>query len=171
MVCSKLKAMVFSILAVSLLSFGSVSAAWWSIGGNDEKEKTVVVIVSEKGDFSTLKNAIQAADLTETLEGQGPFTVFAPTNEAFDKLGKEKLDDLMKPENKEKLKEVLLFHVVPGKVMSKDIESGSVQTASGKNLDVEVQGSSVKVNGVSVKKADIEGKNGVVHVIDTVLIP
>ncbi|MDA8870780.1 fasciclin domain-containing protein [Rhizobiaceae bacterium] len=122
-------------------------------------------------DFSTLVAAVQAAGLVDTLKGEGPFTVFAPTNDAFAKLPVGTIDDLLKPENKEKLVQILTYHVVPGKVMSTDLQNeANVATVEGAGLEtktVPVAG----VNDALITTADIEADNGVIHVIDTVLMP
>jgi uncharacterized surface protein with fasciclin (FAS1) repeats len=121
---------------------------------------------------TTLVKAIQAADLVDTLKGKGPFTVFAPTNEAFAKLPQGTLDDLMKPENKDKLKDILLYHVHSGDaIMAKDVKTMSLSTAEGKDLHVKVDGDTVMVNDAKVIKTDIVCSNGVIHWIDTVLMP
>jgi len=115
---------------------------------------------------------VQAAGLVDTLKGEGPFTVFAPTDEAFAKLPAGTVDDLLKPENREKLAAILTYHVVPGKIMSGDItgKTTAVTSVQGGSLDVDAT-SGVKVNDATVVTADIEADNGVIHVIDTVLLP
>lgn len=115
--------------------------------------------------------ALIAADLVSVLEGQGPYTVFAPTNAAFAKLPAGTLEDLLKPENKAKLAAILTYHVVSGKVLAADVKTMKAKTVNGKELDIKVDGSNVTINGAKVVKTDILGKNGVIHVIDTVLIP
>lgn len=135
-------------------------------------EKNIVEIAAGNPDFSTLVSLVTAAGLAETLAGPGPFTVFAPTNEAFAKLDPATVADLQKPENKDKLVAVLTYHVVPGDVMAKDVKPGDVKTVNGAPITVTVDGSTVKLNGTStVVKTDIEASNGVIHVIDTVLLP
>jgi uncharacterized surface protein with fasciclin (FAS1) repeats len=114
---------------------------------------------------------VKAAGLAGTLSGPGPFPVFAPTNDAFAKLPAGTVDTLLKPENKAKLTAILLYHVVPGTVKSTDLKSGDVKTAEGQTIAVDVSGGAVKINGATVTKADIPASNGVIHVIDTVLIP
>lgn len=124
------------------------------------------------GQFTTLVAAVQAAGLVETLKGPGPFTVFAPTDDAFAKLPAGTVDDLLKPENKDQLVKVLTYHVVPGKVMSGDIagKSAEVATVEGQTLKVDAT-DGVKVNQAKVVQADIEASNGVIHVIDAVVLP
>ena len=134
-------------------------------------DETVVAIAAGNADFSTLVAAVKAADLAETLSGAGPFTVFAPTNAAFDKLPKGTVEDLLKPENKAKLAAILTYHVVAGKVMAADVKTGMVKTVQGTDLDVKVSADGVTVNDAKVVKRDIVGSNGVIHVIDTVVLP
>jgi uncharacterized surface protein with fasciclin (FAS1) repeats len=120
------------------------------------------------GSFKTLATALQAAGLVETLKGKGPFTVFAPTDEAFAKVPKDQLEALLK--DKAKLTAVLTYHVVPGKVMAKDVAAGKVKTVQGSELTVSTTGG-VMVDGAKVIKTDIVADNGVIHVIDSVVIP
>lgn len=135
--------------------------------------KTVAEIAVENKDFSTLVAALKAAGLVETLQGKGPFTVFAPTNAAFDKLPKETVADLLKPENKAKLAAILTYHVVQGKVLAKDVVNlKSAKSVQGQQIEIKVEGGKVMLNGSStVVKTDIEGSNGVIHVIDSVILP
>jgi uncharacterized surface protein with fasciclin (FAS1) repeats len=134
-------------------------------------QETVVGIAAGNADFSTLVAAVKAAGLVETLSGDGPFTVFAPTNAAFEKLPKGTVEDLLKPENKKKLTDILTYHVVAGKVMAADVKTGKVKTVQGGELDVKVADGGVTVDGAKVVKTDIVGKNGVIHVIDSVVLP
>ncbi len=123
-------------------------------------------------EVTTLVAAIKAADLVETLKGKGPFTVFAPTNAAFDKLPKGTVEDLLKPENKEKLKAILLHHVHVGDaIMAKDVKTMALTTAGGKDLKVSVKGDAVMINDAKVIKTDVVCTNGVIHWIDTVVLP
>lgn len=132
----------------------------------------IVDTAAGAGSFNTLVTAVQAADLVDTLKGDGPFTVFAPTDEAFAKLPAGTVEDLLKPENKEKLQAVLLYHVVAGKVTAAEVvKLSSAKTASDMNLAIVVDGESVMVNNAKVIQTDIMTSNGVIHVIDTVLIP
>ena len=122
--------------------------------------------------FSTLVAAVKAAGLVETLKGEGPFTVFAPTNEAFAKLPAGTVESLLKPENKDKLTAVLTYHVVPGRVLSTDVvKVSSAKSVNGKPISVNVTDKGVKVDGASVVATDIETANGVIHVIDSVILP
>jgi uncharacterized surface protein with fasciclin (FAS1) repeats len=121
------------------------------------------------GSFNTLVTAIKAAGLVDTLKGKGPFTVFAPTDAAFAKIPKASLDALLA--DKTKLASVLTYHVVPGKVMAADVKSGDVKTVQGSSIQVNAEGGAVKVDAASVIKADVEASNGVIHAIDTVIMP
>ena len=120
------------------------------------------------GSFNTLVTAVKAAGLVETLKGPGPFTVFAPSDEAFAKIPKDQLNALLA--DKKKLTEVLTYHVVPGKVMAKDVKAGKVKTVQGGELTITTAGG-VKVDGANVVTTDVAASNGVIHVIDTVVLP
>jgi len=123
------------------------------------------------GNFTTLVAAVEAAGLVETLKGEGPFTVFAPTDEAFAALPAGTVEDLLKPENKPILTAILTYHVVPGKVMSGDLSNGmTATTVQGDDITIMTEGG-VKVNDANVTTADIEASNGVIHVIDKVIMP
>ncbi len=144
----------------------------------DEKTKSpgvskenIVEIASGMNNFTTLVAAVKAADLVDTLSGEGPFTVFAPTNEAFAKLPEGTVDELLKPENKEKLQKILKFHVVPGKVMAADVKTMSADTAAGEKAEVVVKDGVVTYGGQKVIKTDIVASNGVIHWIDGVAMP
>jgi len=131
----------------------------------------IVAVASSAGSFKTLVAALKAAGLVETLQGKGPFTVFAPTDDAFAKLPAGTLDDLLKPENKEKLVAILTYHVVPGKVMAADVKTMMAKTVNGKELGIKVEDGKVMVDNARVVKTDEAASNGVIHVIDTVLLP
>jgi uncharacterized surface protein with fasciclin (FAS1) repeats len=133
--------------------------------------KTIVNIASSNKKLKTLTAAIKAAGLEETLSGEGPFTVFAPTDEAFAALPPGTLDTLLKPENKEKLAQLLTYHVVSGKVESTTLKSGDVPSVLGKPITVTVKGKKVMVNEATVTKADVPASNGVIHLIDKVILP
>lgn len=124
------------------------------------------------GSFNTLVAAVQAAGLVDTLKGDGPFTVFAPTDEAFSKLPAGTVESLLEPGNKEKLQAILTYHVVAGKVMSADISGKTMDTATvnGQNIAIDAT-DGVTINGANVVTADVEASNGVIHVLDTVLLP
>ena len=125
------------------------------------------------GDFTTLVAAVKAAGLVETLKGDGPFTVFAPTDAAFAKIPKETLQSLLLPENRDKLTKILTYHVVPGKVTAQDVTRlRQAKTVQGSNLQIRTsQSGGVRINNANVVKTDIETSNGIIHVIDTVLMP
>ena len=133
--------------------------------------KDIIGIASGDPQFKTLTKALMAADLVKTLQRKGPFTVFAPTDAAFAALGKPALDDLLKPANKAKLTKILTYHVVPGAVLSTSLKSSDVKSVEGSSLKVVVAAGKVTVGGANVVKADIKASNGVIHVIDKVLIP
>jgi uncharacterized surface protein with fasciclin (FAS1) repeats len=153
-----------AILAVAFGLTGSLGA--------HAAEKDIVDTAVEAGQFQTLAAALDAAGLVSTLKGAGPFTVFAPTDEAFAKLPAGTVENLLKPENKDQLSAILTYHVVPGRVMSADVaEIDEARTVNGEMIDIEVDGSSVKVNDATVTAADIAASNGVIHVIDTVILP
>ena len=146
------------LMALSLsLAFGATQAA------------DIVDTAKAAGSFSTLVTAVEAAGLVDTLKGAGPFTVFAPTDEAFAKIPKAKLDALLK--DKAALTKVLTYHVVPGKVMAADVKAGNVKTVQGSNVKVSVKGGKVMLDKANVVKTDIAADNGVIHVIDTVIMP
>jgi len=133
--------------------------------------KDIVAIASGDAQFKTLTKALGSAGLVTTLQGKGPFTVFAPTDAAFAALPKGTVENLMKPENKAKLTKILTYHVVPGSVLSTSLKSGDVKSVEGSSLKVAVSTGKVTVGGANVVKADIKASNGVIHVIDKVLMP
>lgn len=140
--------------------------------GAQAQLKDIVDTAVGAGKFNTLVAAVTAAGLVETLKGAGPFTVFAPTDDAFAKLPKGTVEDLLKPENKAKLVSILTYHVLPAKVMAADIAGKKMgaKTVQGTEISVDAM-SGVKINGASVVTADIAASNGVIHIIDTVLMP
>ncbi len=163
------------IFAVGMLAFSvmSVSAQTMAKDSKSKGSMDIVDTAVAAGQFNTLAAALKAAGLIETLKGKGPFTVFAPTDEAFAKLPAGTVESLLKPENKEKLKSILLYHVVSGKVRAKDVAKLNGKTATtvqGGTVAINTT-SGVKINNATVVKADIKAKNGIIHVIDTVLIP
>ncbi len=123
------------------------------------------------GSFKTLAAALQAAGLVDALKGKGPFTVFAPTDEAFAKLPKGTLETLLKPENKEKLATILKYHVIAGNVLAKDVKTMSAETLAGQRIDIVAGKDGVTVDKAKVVKTDVTASNGVIHVIDTVILP
>jgi len=137
----------------------------------DKPAGDIVVVASGAGSFNTLVAAVKAAGLVETLQGTGPFTVFAPTDDAFAKLPKGTVEDLLKPENKQKLVAILTYHVVPGKVMAADVKTMKAKTVNGKELSIVVADGKVTVDKANVVKTDVAAKNGVIHVIDAVMLP
>jgi len=155
-------------LTIAALSFGAISINPTTAKAADE---TVVAIAAGNPDFSTLVAAVTAAGLVDTLSGDGPFTIFAPTNAAFEKLPAGTVEDLLKPENKDKLTAILTYHVVSGKVMAADVTTGKVPSLQGGELDVVVSDGGVTVDGANVTQTDIVGSNGVIHVIDSVVLP
>ena len=158
--------MVLYACALSLMPLGNAQAT--SCGD----QKDIVDTAVAAGSFNTLVAAVKAAELVETLKGTGPFTVFAPTDEAFAKLPAGTLDDLLKPENKAKLQGILTYHVVPGKVMAADVvKLKTAKTVQGQELTIKVEGDTVIVDNAKVTKPDIACSNGVIHVIDTVVLP
>lgn len=136
------------------------------------QEKDIVDTAVAAGSFKTLAAALQAAGLVDTLKGKGPFTVFAPTDEAFAKLPKGTVEDLLKPENKAKLTAILTYHVVPGAVMAAQVTSlKEAKTVNGQSLKISVKDGGVSVDNAKVVKTDIRTSNGVIHVIDAVVLP
>lgn len=155
---------VYALLCAAVMALPMSSAR--------AETKDIVDTAVGAGKFSTLVAAVKAAGLVDTLKGAGPFTVFAPTDEAFAKLPKGTIEDLLKPENKEKLAAILTYHVVPGKVMAADIKGKkeNVKSVQGGDLAVDAT-DGVKINDATVVSADIAASNGVIHVIDTVVMP
>ena len=149
-------------LAVAFGGFQSAAA----------QSKDIVDTAVAAGSFKTLAKALAAADLVKTLKGEGPFTVFAPTDEAFAKLPAGTLENLLKPENKEQLQRILTYHVVPGKVMAKDVtKMKSAKAVSGDTITIKVSDGTVMVDDAKVVKTDIAASNDVIHVIDSVIMP
>ena len=134
--------------------------------------KDIVDVAVGAGKFNTLVTAVKAAGLVDTLKGEGPFTVFAPTDEAFAKLPAGTVENLLKPENKAQLVKILTYHVVPSKIMSKDIAGKKAEVASVEGNKISVDATNgVKVDGAKVVGADVAASNGVIHIIDTVIMP
>jgi uncharacterized surface protein with fasciclin (FAS1) repeats len=146
-----------------------------SAGHHDESsshEKDIVDVAVASGDFDTLVAALQAADLVETLKSDGPFTVFAPTDEAFAKLPAGTIEALLKPEKKDQLIAILTYHVIPGQVTAAEVvKFDSADTLNGKSVAINVDADTVRVNQATVVVADIAASNGVIHVIDEVILP
>ena len=154
-----------AFLAITALTFAPVNDA-------TAQSSDIVSIAVGNDNFSTLVTALQTAGLVETLQGDGPFTVFAPTNEAFAALPEGTLESLLMEENRDQLIKILTYHVVPGKVMSGDLSDGMMaETVEGTSVEISIGDYGVSVDGASVVTADIEASNGVIHVIDSVIIP
>jgi len=166
----------FSFL-LTIILLGGLSFTTAACDSDDEavaeaEEPGTIVEVAIENDFETLVAAVQAAGLVETLQGAGPFTVFAPTDAAFSKLPEGTVETLLKPENKDQLTAILTYHVVPGKVTSDQVVNLSkAATVQGADIAIVVQDGKVRINDATVVLADVEASNGVVHVIDTVLLP
>jgi uncharacterized surface protein with fasciclin (FAS1) repeats len=159
------KSLSVIVIALTMVLSMSVYAA--------QHEKDIVDTAVGAGSFKTLVAAVQAAELVDTLKGEGPFTVFAPTDDAFAKLPEGTIDELLKPENKEKLQAILTYHVVAGKVMAADVvKLESAKAVQGSDIMIAIKDEKVMLNDSStVVKTDIECSNGVIHVIDTVILP
>jgi uncharacterized surface protein with fasciclin (FAS1) repeats len=163
---------MISRLRVLAATLAAASALFVSLPARADAPGTIVDVAVSAGSFKTLVAAVKAAGLADTLSGKGPFTVFAPTDAAFAKLPAGTVDTLLKPENKEKLKAILLYHVVAGDVKSTDLKDGeSVKTVGGKSITVHIANGVVTIDDATVVKADIPASNGTIHVIDTVLLP
>jgi uncharacterized surface protein with fasciclin (FAS1) repeats len=156
----------FAAVAATVIGLAAGSASAYAA------EKDIVDTAVAAGQFKTLAAALTAAGLVDTLKGPGPFTVFAPTDAAFAKLPAGTVDTLLKPENKAKLTAILTYHVVPGKVMAADVvKMSEAKTVEGAMVTVKVNGGKVMINNAKVTTADVEASDGVIHVIDTVLMP
>jgi uncharacterized surface protein with fasciclin (FAS1) repeats len=163
---SKALALVFAMLMVGFST--TVNAGGHKSAGPGD----IVDVAAANGSFNTLVAAVKAAGLVDALKGDGPLTVFAPTDDAFAALPAGTLDSLLKPENKEQLKAILLYHVVSGKVMSTDLKGTiNADTLEGDTIKIVAASSGVTVNGANVVAADVAASNGVIHVIDAVLLP
>jgi len=159
--------MKFLVASVMMLA-----ATALTVSAEDAPKKDIVDTAVAAGKFKTLAAALKAAGLVDTLKGDGPFTVFAPTDEAFAKLPEGTVESLLKPENKGKLVAILTYHVVPGKVTAADVvKLTEAKTVQGGMVKIEVKDGKVKVDGANVVKTDIAASNGVIHVIDAVILP
>ncbi len=147
----------------------STPASGGSVTGT--QSGNVVAVAASNGSFNTLTAALKAAGLDKTLSGSGPFTVFAPTDKAFAALPQDALQQLLQPQNRDLLVKILTYHVVPGKVQSSDLKAGDVETVEGSPVTIKVGNSGVMVNNSKVLQADIPASNGVIHVIDQVMLP
>lgn len=158
----------FRAPAIAAAAFGLVIGAQSAVAA----DKDIVDTAVEAGQFETLATALEAAGLVETLKGPGPFTVFAPTDEAFSELPEGTVETLLQPENREKLVHVLTYHVVPGNVTAADVQAlDEAETVNGATIDIEASSDGVMVNDANVTTADIAASNGVIHVIDKVILP
>lgn len=164
------KSISYIVLALGI-AFSSAAIADHH-GKKKEQTADIVDVAVAAGQFNTLAAALTAADLVDTLKGEGPFTVFAPTDEAFAKLPAGTVESLLKPENKDQLIAVLTYHVVPGKVKAKDVvKLSSATTVNGADVAITVVDGSVRVDNATVLKTDIKASNGIIHVIDAVILP
>jgi len=160
----KTKTLAVTILLVFLSSTALIASS--------HTKMDIVDTAVKAGSFNTLVAAVQAAGLAETLKGEGPFTVFAPTDDAFAKLPAGTVEDLLKPENKDKLAAILTYHVVSGKVMAKDVMTlKEAKTVNGESVTISMETDTVMIDNAKVVTPDIECSNGVIHVIDTVILP
>ena len=160
----------FQFTALVATSFLLAASAF--AGSYSKKKSDIVDTAVAAGDFNTLVAAVQAGGLVDTLKSDGPYTVFAPTDEAFAKLPNRTVESLLKPENKDQIVEILTYHVVPGKVKASDVVTlHSATTANGSDVDIRVENKTVFINDSRVVATDISASNGVIHVVDTVLIP
>jgi uncharacterized surface protein with fasciclin (FAS1) repeats len=164
--------MKYALAGIAAVAIAAVGIAIGSTSLKAASDKDIVDTAVEAGQFETLAAALGAAGLVDTLKGEGPFTVFAPTDEAFAKLPDGTVETLLKPENKDQLVAILTYHVVPGKVMSGDIAGKKLEaeTVQGSKLSIDAE-NGVKVDEATVVSADIEASNGVIHVIDSVVMP
>ena len=166
LVTKSLSLVLTGVIAAGLLTSMPVLA-----DGNSER-KTIVEVAVDAGQFTTLAAALEAADLIDTLQGDGPFTVFAPTDDAFAALPAGTVESLLKPENRDQLVAVLTYHVVPGKVTAADVVTlDEAKTVNGASIDISTENGSVYINDATVVAADVDASNGVIHVIDTVILP
>ena len=172
--------MTKKLIIIAGITFASLSFAYAGhrccgdegSSGHSKEKADIVDTAATAGQFKTLTVALEATDLVKVLKGEGPFTVFAPTDEAFAALPEGTLENLLKPENKDQLVAILTYHVVPGKVMSSDVGGKQLGVATVEGSEVSVNGmSGVTVNGANVIQANIETDNGVIHVIDEVVLP
>lgn len=164
-------ALMASATVLSTPAFAGTCSADKTAAGVCSSTKDIVAVAVGAEQFKTLVAAVQAAGLVETLQGAGPFTVFAPTDAAFAKLPAGTVESLLKPENRDKLVAILKYHVVAGKVMAADVKTGQAKSVNGQNIEVKVAGGEVTVDNAKVIKTDVLANNGVIHVIDTVILP
>lgn len=164
-----LKSILLAAMAITVLAMAPYLA---NEKTNNHDHHTIVEVATETDELTTLTAAIVAAGLDDVLESDGPFTVFAPTNEAFDALPEGVLDSLLMPENRDQLVNILTYHVVSGKIMSDDLSDGmTAETVQGSDVSISVTDYDVNVDEASITQADVEASNGVIHIIDAVILP
>ncbi len=166
----KIKNIITAAALVAAIGISSNATAG-SCASSHKKTKDIVETAVSAGSFNTLVAAVTQAELVDTLKSKGPFTVFAPTDDAFAALPKGTVEDLLKPENKGKLISILTYHVVPGKVLAADVKDMEAPTVNGQTATLLVSSNGVTIEGANVIKTDIETSNGVIHVIDKVILP
>jgi uncharacterized surface protein with fasciclin (FAS1) repeats len=164
-----MKSALIAKVTVIIASLGLMSSL--PAASSSAQPQDIVGVAAGAGSFNTLVAAVKAAGLVETLQGAGPFTVFAPTDEAFAKLPKGTVESLLLPENKQKLIAILTYHVLPAKVMASEVKTMQAKTVNGEQLAITVGNGGVQVNNAKVVATDVAASNGVIHVIDTVLLP
>jgi uncharacterized surface protein with fasciclin (FAS1) repeats len=160
-----------SLATALLIAAGSLAPSYVAAYDSAAPAKSVVAIAVGSPDHTTLVAAVKAAGLVETLSGSGPFTIFAPTNAAFAKLPAGTVESLLLPENKAKLTAILTYHVVAGKVLAADVKPGAVVTVNGKSATISIKDGAPYIAGAKIVATDLVGSNGVVHVIDSVILP
>ena len=163
-----------SVAAFAPAAFAQDKAATKSAPAKEERipaPGSLASVIHDGVTFSILAKAMKAADLEVTLSGKGPFTIFAPTDEAFGKLPSGALEKLMLPENKEKLRALLTYHIIPGQLLSSDLKDGDVKTLSGDKINIDVEGKAIEVDNTKVVNSDVIANNGVFHVIGKVAVP
>ena len=162
---------LISKITATAAAFGLLLSAA-AFAGDYKAKADIVDTAVAAGQFNTLAAALDAADLIDTLKGDGPFTVFAPTDDAFAKLPEGTVESLLKPENRDQLVAILTYHVVPGKVLAKDVVGlDSATTVNGSDVAIKVMAGNVRIDNATVVATDIDTSNGVIHVIDTVILP
>lgn len=164
-------ALAATLTLTSSLLAGECSASKNASAATCAAGKDIVAVAAGADNFKTLVAAVKAAGLVETLQGKGPFTVFAPTDAAFAKLPPGTVESLLKPENRDQLVALLTYHVVPGKVLAADVKTMEAKTVQGQNVHLVVSAAGVTVNSANVVKTDVLAENGVIHAIDTVIMP
>jgi uncharacterized surface protein with fasciclin (FAS1) repeats len=164
-----LKIFMMAFAAAALIAMAPIAN---QTNDTDHNHHNIVEVASDTDNLSTLVAAVQAAGLVETLSGEGPFTVFAPTNAAFEALPEGTVESLLQPENRDQLVKILTYHVVAGEVMSTDLSDGMMaETVEGSQITISINDGGVSINDANVVAADVEASNGVVHVIDSVIMP